>query len=92
MYQLYSEFSVFVFAFLFSFGAPRIFSERGNIYELRLMVSIVIEFIIFVVQPLLYLHGDSSFRKKNYESRNMASFEEGTILDQQQRQKIKICG
>ena len=67
MYQLYSEFSVFVFAFLFSFGAPRIFSERGtptNVYEIRIMVSIVIEFIIFVVQPLLYLHGDSSFRKK----------------------------
>ena len=62
MYQLYSEFSVFVFAFLFSFGAPRILPT--NIYEFRKMVNIMIEFIIFVVQPLLYLHGDPSFRQK----------------------------
>ena len=53
MYQLYSEFLVFVFAFLFSFLVPN---------ELRKMVEIVNGFITFVVQPLLYLHGDPRFR------------------------------
>jgi len=28
----------------------------------------------------------------NYESRHMAGFEEGTILDQQQRQNLRMSG
>ena len=55
MYQLYSEFFVFAFAFLFSFLVPS---------QLRKMVSIVTSFIVFVVQPLFYLHGDPSFRNR----------------------------
>ena len=56
MYQLYSEFFVFVFSALFSFLLPISFGRKA--------ASTVIGFIYFVVQPLFYLHGDDSFRNR----------------------------
>ena len=62
LYQLYSEIFVFltynfsVFLFLFFNPIDTIFAREGIILP-------VAQFIVYVVQPLFYLHGDPSFRK-----------------------------
>ena len=62
LYQLYSEIFVFltynfsVFLFLFFNPIDTIFAREGIILP-------VAQFIVYVVQPLFYLHGDPSFRQ-----------------------------
>ena len=61
MYQLYSEIFVAIMypflTFLQSF-----LNESTRILVGRVILC-VIQFIVYVVQPLFYLHGDPSFRK-----------------------------
>jgi hypothetical protein len=62
LYQLYSEIFVFltynfsVFLFLFFNPIDTIFVREGFVLP-------VAQFIVYVVQPLFYLHGDPSFRQ-----------------------------
>ena len=58
LYQLYSEIFVFFSVLLFLSFNPidTIFVREGIILP-------VAQFIVYVVQPLFYLHGDPSFRK-----------------------------
>ena len=62
LYQLYSEIFVFltynvsVVLFLFFNPIDTIFAREGIILP-------VAQFIVYVVQPLFYLHGDPSFRQ-----------------------------
>ena len=62
LYQLYSEIFVFltynfsVFLFLFFNPIDTIIAREGVILP-------VAQFIVYVVQPLFYLHGDPSFRQ-----------------------------
>ena len=62
LYQIYSEIFVFltynfsVFLFLFFNPVDTIFAREGIILP-------VAQFIVYVVQPLFYLHGDPSFRQ-----------------------------
>ena len=60
MYQLYSEFFLFVFTYVF-YLASKIFWGRQ---VMSLDKTIVTHFVMFVVQPLFYLHGDGRFRKR----------------------------
>ncbi len=60
MYQLYSEIFLFVFTFVFSL-ASKIFWGRQVV---SLEKTTVVQFVMFVVQPLFYLHGDASFRNR----------------------------
>ena len=61
MYQLYSEIFVF-FTYLF---LTFLLSSLNPIYKIFVGRGIqsLIQFILYVVQPLFYLHGDASFRK-----------------------------
>ena len=60
MYQLYSEIFVF-FTYLF---LTSLLSFLNPIYKISVgrVIQSVIQFILYVVQPLFYLHGDASFR------------------------------
>ena len=65
MYQLYSEIFVF-FTYLFlvvllTFLNP--YRQQINKFFAGRVIQSVVHFIIYVVQPLFYLHGDQSFRK-----------------------------
>ena len=63
LYQLYSEIFVFltynlsVFLFLS-------FNPIGTIFAREGIILPVAQFIVYVVQPLFYLHGDPSFRQR----------------------------
>jgi hypothetical protein len=65
MFQLYSEIFVF-FTYLFliillTFLNP--YRQQINKFFVGRVIQSVVHFIIYVVQPLFYLHGDESFRK-----------------------------
>ena len=65
MFQLYSEiFCFFTYLFLIillTFLNP--YRQQINKFFVGRVIQSVVHFIIYVVQPLFYLHGDESFRK-----------------------------
>ena len=61
MYQLYSEIFV-AFTYPFLTFLISFLNEPTRILVGRVILG-VIQFIVYVVQPLFYLHGDPSFRK-----------------------------
>ena len=60
-YQLYSEVFVFL-AYIFS-GFLFLFVNPINTIFVGRVIQTIIQFIVYVVQPLFYLHGDPSFRQ-----------------------------
>ena len=61
LYQLYSEVFVFL-AYIFS-GFLFLFVNPINTIFVGRVIQTIIKFIVYVVQPLFYLHGDPRFRK-----------------------------
>ena len=60
MYQLWSEVFVFVIYLFLAFLLS--FFNRMNRMLIGKVSQLVIQFIVYVVQPLFYLHGEASFR------------------------------
>ena len=58
MYQLYSELFMFV-VIIVVFSLP---IEKGIL--LTRIIGVLNTFVIFVIQPLFYLNGDSNFRNR----------------------------
>ena len=63
MYQLYSEFFVFAFSYVFGFVYFVCLGRRQALW-VPVDKRIMIQFVMFVVQPLFYLHGDGRFRNR----------------------------
>ena len=61
LYQLYSEIFVFLTSIVSGF-LYLIVNPLNTIFVGKVIMS-VSQFIVYVVQPLFYLHGDPSFRK-----------------------------
>ena len=60
MYQLWSEVFVFVIYLFLAFFLS--FFNRMNRMLIGKVSQLVIQFVVYVVQPLFYLHGEASFR------------------------------
>ena len=60
MYQLWSEIFVFIIYLFLAFLLS--FFNRINRMLIGKVSQLVIQFIVYVVQPLFYLHGEASFR------------------------------
>ena len=60
MYQLWSEVFVFVIYLFLAFLLS--FFNRMNRMLIGKVSQLVIQFIVYIVQPLFYLHGEASFR------------------------------
>ena len=60
MYQLWSEVFVFVIYLFLAFFLS--FFNRLNRMLIGKVSQLVIQFVVYVVQPLFYLHGEASFR------------------------------
>ena len=58
MYQLYSELFMF-FVIIVVFSLP---FEKGILFTR--LIGVLNTFVIFVIQPLFYLNGDSNFRNR----------------------------
>ena len=61
LYQLYSE--IFVFLIYIFSGILFLFVNPINTIFVGNVIQSVIQSIVYVVQPLFYLHGDPSFRQ-----------------------------
>ena len=62
LYQLYSEIFVFL-TYNFSVLLFLSFNPIGTLFAREGIILPVAQFIVYVVQPLFYLHGDPSFRQ-----------------------------